>query len=240
MSRRRFACLLVLLGVVATGRSWAAGYGTPVPAEAASLEGVWQIDLQASGLPGDGNSPPQLTARGEKQRQQHRRARARGDLSFDLTAHCSNPGVPRMMSLPTPIQILARADDVTILLEWNHLQRQIHVDGRSYPIPYPMAAGVSTGHWQGGTLVVTTRGRNAKTLLDDSIPNSEALTVEEVFSVSQEGKRLDYRVTSTDPEVLAQPWERHFIFRKKLEVPWREDVCLDRVERGEKAVPRGF
>ncbi len=63
-----------------------------------------------------------------------------------------------MMSLPTPIQILARADDVTILLEWNHLQRQIHVDGRSYPIPYPMAAGVSTGHWQGGTLVVTTRG----------------------------------------------------------------------------------
>jgi hypothetical protein len=212
----------------------------PVPAEAASLEGFWQLDLQASGLPGEGKSPPQLTAWGEQQRRQHRQARAKGDLSFDLTAHCSNPGVPRMMSQPAPIQIVARADDLTILFEWNHLLRQIHVDGRSYPIPYPMAAGVSTGHWQGATLIVATRGRNAKTLLDDSIPNSEALTVEEIFSASRNGTQLDYEVTSTDPKILAQPWKRRFIFRKKADVQWHDDVCLDRVAHGEPAVPRGF
>lgn len=234
------ASLLVLLGAAGTAQVLGAPYGVPVPPEAAALAGVWQIDLQASGLPGDGNSPPQLTAWGGQQRQQHRKARAQGDVSFDLTAHCSNPGVPRMMSLPTPIEILPRADDVTILLEWNHLQRQIHVDGRSYPIPYPMAAGVSTGHWQGATLIVSTRGRNAKTLLDDSIPNTEELTVEEVFSVSKDGGQLDYHVTSTDPKVLAQPWKRHFIFRKKSDAQWHEDVCLDRVAHGDRAIPRGF
>lgn len=211
------------------------------PAEAAPYEGIWLIDLKASGLPGYGKTPPQLTKMGEDARAKNQRQRAAGDVSFDLTARCSNPGVPRIMSLPNPIQILPRADQVLILFEWNHLLRQINVDGKEHEVLYNMAAGLSTGSWKSGKLVARTVGRNDKTLLDDSIPNSEDLQVTEEFSVRRGGRILDYTVTIEDPAILLQPFTRHYVLRKLRPEQFSDtDVCLDRVQAGKPAVPKGF
>jgi len=214
--------------------------GKIYPPAAAPFEGVWLIDAKASGLPGDGNNPPQLTATAAQARKMNQELRAKGDSSFDLSAHCSNPGVPRVMSVPSPIRIFARADDVTIMFEWNHLLRQIHVDGKEHEVPYTTAAGVSSGKWEDGKLIVNTIGRNDKTLLDDSIHNSESLTVAEVFSASKDGKTLSYTVTMEDPEVLAAPWTRHYVFHKQQGYVLKDDVCLDRVEAGKLSLPKGY
>jgi hypothetical protein len=217
-----------------------ATYGIAYPPAAAAFEGVWQIDLKASGLPGDTGDMPQLTAWGAAAAERNRRAQAAGDYSFDLTAHCSNPGVPRIMSLPNPWELFARADDVTITFEWNHLLRQIHVDQLSHAVPYPMAAGVSTGRWDAGRLRVHTIGRDSKTLLNDVIPNSEELTVDEVFTIADNGATIRYEVTMVDPKVLAKPWTRRYVFRKQSRREIRDDSCLDRLAPGSRAVPDGF
>jgi len=211
------------------------------PAEAARYEGTWLIDLRASDLPGYGKNQPQLTKMGADARARNQQRRAAGDVSFDLTARCSNPGVPRIMSLPSPIQILPRADQVLIVFEWNHLLRQINVDGKEHEVLYTTAAGVSTGSWKSGKLVASTAGRNDKTMLDDSIPNSEDLQVTEEFSVRRGGQVLDYTMTISDPAILLQPLTRHYVFRRlKPEQFSDNDVCLDRVQAGKPAVPKGF
>jgi hypothetical protein len=178
---------------------------------------------------------------GDDARARNQQQRAAGDLSFDLTARCSNPGVPRIMSLPSPIQILPRADQVLIIFEWNHLLRQINVDGKEPEVLYNMAAGLSTGNWKSGKLVARTVGRNDKTLLDDSIPNSEDLEVTEEFSVRRGGRILDYTVTIADPAILLQPYTRHYVLRKlRAEQFSDNDSCLDRLQAGKPAVPKGF
>lgn len=214
--------------------------GEVIPASAAPLEGVWQIDLKASGLPGYGASVPALTAEGEAGRRENQSRRKNNDTSFDLTAHCSNPGTPRLMSLPEPIQIVARGDDVTVLFQWNHLYRQIHVDGKAHEVEYPTATGMSVGHWKGSELIVDVAGRNDKTLLDDAIPNSADLKVEERYKVTENGTRLSYTVTLTDPKFLARAWIRHFVFDKVPNGKIGDDSCLDRLLEKQKSVPDGF
>lgn len=210
--------------------------------DTSAFEGIWKIDLTASGLPGYGNTSPQLTAWGEAQRSANQTARGNGTLDFDLTARCSSPGVPRIMTLPEPLQIVVRKDNITMLFAWNHLFRQISVDtAHPHVAEYPTAMGAANGHWQNGQLVVRSTDRNAKTLLDDSIPNSEALTVTETFSLSADGNALTDDLLISDDKVLAQPWQRRLVYRRvALSEMHDNDVCLDRVAAGQLAVPAGF
>jgi hypothetical protein len=247
--RWALVCVLVVVAVTACSKheqtaapSSPAAAGTANPSDAKRFEGVWRIDLQASGLPGYGNSPPQLTPWGEEQRDHHRKARAAGDLSFDLTARCSSPGMPRIMTLPDPLQIIARADTVTMIFAWNHLFRLVNLDAQHrYEASYPMAMGAGNGVWEGQTLRVRTSGRHARTLLDDSIPNSEGLEVSETLSVSADGGTLTDVIVSSDPKVLASPWQRTFIYRKQQNGDINDnDSCLDRIAAGQPAVPPGY
>ena len=213
----------------------AACLGTSAAVDAASatgnstsrLGGVWQAtDPRPLLTPADGGMLPFRPAALAVYRK-HIASRRNGDASFDLTSRCSSPGIPRILFLPYAFEIHERADEIVFLFEFNHLFRQVIMDGSRSEALYPMAMGFATGHWQGDTLNIITRSRNGKTLLDDAIPNSESLKVTERLRRTED--LIEDRVTIEDPKVFTRPWTAvvHYALQKERKI--MEDVCLDRV-----------
>jgi hypothetical protein len=172
------------------------------------LSGVWQADGQtyffdlAAGLkPGDVVPLPWARAL-----QEQREANLHGD---DPLARCQPHGVPRINTNGLfPFKIVQTPSVVVILYEQLNLFRQVFLDGRQLEDDAnPTWLGYSTGHWDGDTLVVDTRGFNGKTWLDTQKgrPASDALHVVERFRRPTFGD-LEIVATIDDPRAYAKPW----------------------------------
>ncbi len=194
------------------------------------LSGVWQADGQtyffdlAAGLtPDDVVMLPWARAL-----QQQREANLHGD---DPLARCLPHGVPRVNTNGLfPFKIVQTPTLVVILYEQLNLFRQVFLDGRTLADSVnPTWLGYSTGHWEGDTLVVDTRGFNDKTWLDTQKgrPASDALHVVERFRRPAYGD-LEIVATIDDPKAYARPWTttvQHNRLQPKTDI--LEFVCAE-------------
>jgi hypothetical protein len=71
----------------------------------------------------------------------------------------------------------------------------------------PARLGRSRGHWVGDELHVTTRNIDWPYFDSSGTPQSDAIELYEVFSLSEDGSRLNYRLTATDPATFTEPVE---------------------------------
>jgi hypothetical protein len=123
------------------------------------------------------------------------------------TGHCTPKGMPTVMEQPYPIEFV-RGDNGDILLrvEEYDLTRTIYMNAASAPrdaAPSPL--GVSVGTWDGRTLEVTTSRVSWPYFSQMGIPQSEAVRIVERFTPAEDGSRLDYRMTVTDPATFTEP-----------------------------------
>lgn len=223
-----------LLNLSACDRPAAEGSAASTP----DFTGVWMLDTPATQLkPSDGSATP-LTAWGQETYEKNKAAIAKGDFSVDLTRQqCASPGAVRMMTLPYLIEFFQRPHQLTMVFEWNHLYRVVHLD-KPQEAPYPMAIGISNGKWESETLVVETSDLTDNTLLDSSgLPHSDQLKVTERIRQTAPD-RLEVQMTLTDPKAFTKPWSVTLPYRKTDATGVPEDVCLDRVEQGQPAFPR--
>ena len=112
-------------------------------------------------------------------------------------------GWPVAGLLAEPFKIVQAPKETMILYEIDGAHRQIFTDGRAFPatFEFPAYFGYSTGHWEGDTFVVETRGFNDKTPLDAiGHPRSEAMHVTERFRRRDFG-HLDVEMTFDDPQL---------------------------------------
>lgn len=65
--------------------------------------------------------------------------------------------------------------------------------------------GQSYGHWEGGTLVVETVGVNAGWINQSGTPQSIDAHFVERFTRDDDGRRLRYSLTVTDPQTFTAP-----------------------------------
>lgn len=65
--------------------------------------------------------------------------------------------------------------------------------------------GHSTGRWYGRTLVVRTDHIDWPHFDTVGVPLSEEAVVTERFTLSQDGKRLNYRIQVADPQTFVEP-----------------------------------
>lgn len=80
---------------------------------------------------------------------------------------CLPGGGPVNELIPSPYKIVQTPGLIMELFEADSVFRQIFTDGRQQPVdPQPAWIGYSTGHWEGDTLVVETRGYNDLSPLD--------------------------------------------------------------------------
>jgi hypothetical protein len=125
----------------------------------------------------------------------------------DVTANCLPPGMPHIMVVPYPFEIVQTPGRVLFLFEYAGQLRRIYLDGRRpSDDDDPTYYGFSTGHWEGSTLVVRTSRIRADTQDDFSgLPHSDALVITERL------RRIDHDtledvMTLTDPKAYAQPF----------------------------------
>jgi hypothetical protein len=148
--------------------------------------------------------------------------------SQDPLLTCLPPGLPRIMLLPFPMQIVQTHAEVIMIFEYDHFVRQIFTDGREHARDVDQTwMGDSIGRWEGNTLVVDTIGLNDKTWLDQvGHPHSSALHVLERLRRTDHNT-LEDDITIDDPKDYTKPWAGKQTFILKPDWNLAEYVCED-------------
>lgn len=194
------------------------------------LQGIWQamntaavnledhiavLDMPAGRSiivdPPDGKIPYQPAAAQKQKENFKNRAKA------DPLNQCYIPGVPRVMYLPFPLQIVQTPKYVLIASEFAHALRMIYMNGTKHPEGVDFWIGDSRGHWEGETLVVDVANNNAETWLDRSGNfHSDALHIVERITRT-EPDLLTYQATLEDPQVFTRPWTMSMLLYRHRE-----------------------
>jgi hypothetical protein len=210
-----------------------AGMAHSAAAAREDLNGVWRIAAPVHSLrTADGAEPP-LLPEARALYEQHQRARAAGDLSFDRATWCASPGVPRLLLEDYPFEIMVDRRQVGFFFEWNRWVRLVDMSGAELEVYYPLSFGVPSGHWEADdSLVVQSSGLMHETLMDRSgLPHSDALTMTEHWRLV-DANTLENRVRFEDPETFSQAWETVLTYKRQPGARLQEDVCLDRIKQG--------
>jgi hypothetical protein len=190
------------------------------------LTGLWQTintanwDLQAHaarrgpvialgaafsipGGPGvvDGDEIPYLPAAAARKKEN-----ADNWLARDPEIKCYLPGVPRMMYLPYPVQIVQGRDTILLASEFASASRTVRMNS-SEKSPTDTWMGWSIGRWEGETLVIDVTDQTDQTWFDRAGNfHSDALKVVERFTPIDRNT-INYEATMEDPKVFSRPWK---------------------------------
>jgi hypothetical protein len=217
----------------------------PLEAQNADLSGVWQINLPAflkGGIvPQDQstpakagprparapNDPPYQPWAAEKVKE-----RRENKLKDDPEARCLMPGLPRIVNMPMPMEIIQTPREVAILYEAFHSFRVIPTDGRGHIDRKQLASdglylGDSVGHWEDDTLVVDVTNFNDVTWLDNSGGiHSDELHVTERYR-RPDRDTLIYQATLEDQKVFTKPWTVNWTLKLRPGERLMEYECLE-------------
>jgi hypothetical protein len=150
-------------------------------------------------------------------------------LREDAEVKCYLPGVPRVMYMPYPVQIVQSDSTILIMSEFASAQRTIYVGGKSSP-PADTWMGWSNAQWESDTLVIDSRGFMGGTIsaLDpegaiqvrflDRAGNYHTDGLHVVERIRRIGPdHLSYQATIEDPNVYSRPWTISMPLYRRLE-----------------------
>jgi hypothetical protein len=190
------------------------------------LSGVWFISAHVEAAKTvDGKAPP-LTPAAKAVYDAHRAAAAKGDYSFDGLTQCLPPGLPRLMLMREPFEILQKPKAIYFVHQLNRLPRRAYLDEALPTDVDPHYLGYSVAKWDGNALVIDSNGFDDSTLLDNAgLPHSDALHVTERYELSADGMHLHLRYTIDDPKTFTQTWSGQADYVKRPGYELTEDVC---------------
>jgi hypothetical protein len=227
--------LLLCVAALAASASTAADETGSAAPGFAGLAGTWVPDAAPRALLTSRGKTPPLTAEASKLYAERRERLAKGDASFDPTTWCAGPGMPRILTMQYPFEIRGDASRMAFIHGWYRWFRIVDLGPGTADPPLPLTMGFPVGHWEGNTLVIRTGGLIDTTVMDASgLPHSEELALTERLRVLRDG-RLEDRITIEDPENYTAPWETVLTFHRDAAVRVTDDVCPDRLARGEPA-----
>jgi hypothetical protein len=197
-----------------------------------SFDGIWQVldpaphfNIEAHGAsygvpaglgivtdPADGRIP--YTAAGFAKRDANR-----ANLAADPIARCYKPGVPHLMYLPFPLQIVQSENFLTIMSEYVHNTRFIFLnrDDHFGEGEIDLWNGDSVGRFDGDSLVTEVFNFHPDIWLDRSGNHAGGATliVNERFTML-DADTIRYAATLTDPADFTRPWTiETYLYRHK-------------------------
>ncbi len=163
-----------------------------------------------------------------------------GGQGNDPTYTCLSPGMPRVMSVYDPMEIVITEGTTHILIQHVHDSRRIFTDGRAWPdYIEPSFVGYSIGKWvdtdgdgRYDTLEVETRGFRGPRVYDDTgLPlhrDNESVFKERIHLDKADPKILINEITTID-KALTRPWTAVKRYRRAdVKQPvWPEAVCAE-------------
>jgi hypothetical protein len=231
----RFGPLLFCVVALAASASTLADDSEPAAGASGALFGTWVPDAAPRTLLTARGKTPPLTAEAAKLYAERREQLAAGDAAFDPTTWCAGPGMPRILTMQYPLEIRGDASRLVFIHGWYRWFRVVDLGAGTADPPLPLTMGFPVGRWEGNTLVIRTGGLTDATVMDASgLPHSEELTLTERLRVLRDG-RLEDRITIEDPENYTEPWDTVLTFHRDAAAQVSDDVCPDRLARGEPA-----
>ena len=186
--------------------------------------------------PGKGQKPP-LTPEFQAVWQANLAKQARGE-EFDIKSTCGPVGMPRLMTLYEPIEIVVKPKMTYMLAESMSPIRRIYTDGRSWPnIEDAGFLGYSIGTWSDtknsgtyDTLEVETRYMRGPRLMDSSgiplHPDNQTVVKEKLYLDSKDPDILRNEITTYD-HAFAQPWTVSRFYRREHQPIFAEYNCTE-------------
>lgn len=127
-------------------------------------------------------------------------------LTNDGALRCVAPGMVESMVGPLPIELIDNIETIAIRIEAFDAQRTVSMKGEEPDASaIPKLQGYSVGHWEEGTLVVTTTRPSFPWLTDEGVPMSSDAVIEERYMVSEDGRNMNWTAKVTDPVNLTEP-----------------------------------
>jgi hypothetical protein len=128
-----------------------------------------------------------------------------------LLSVLSTAGPPMLpMSYNSNYRIVQTADYLMVMAEMVNDARIIRINGEHQREEIYKWMGDSVGHWEGDTLVVSTRNIHPQQSFRGSTGNMTAI---EKFSMDENGQII-YQVTINEPEVYGVPWTAEVPMRR--------------------------
>ncbi len=147
----------------------------------------------------------------------------------DPTLKCLLAGVPRIQTMPMPLEIVQTPKEIVILYESFRAWRRIPINDKlQHPDDLtPTWMGDSVGRWEGDTFVVDVVGFNDKTwIAGTGTVHSEQMHVVERYTLNDDGS-LSWTATVEDPVVLTKPFVTGATLRAPIGVRVEEYECIE-------------
>ena len=167
------------------------------------------------------------------------RDQATGGQGTDPTITCLPPGMPRVMNVYEPMEIVVTPHTTHMLMQHIHDSRRIFTDGRDWPQEVePTFAGYSIGTWvdQDGdgrydVLLVETRNMKGPRSYDSTglpLHQDNRTVIKERISLDKNDTNALYDEITVIDDALTQPWAiTKKYLRGKKDPVWRETVCAE-------------
>jgi hypothetical protein len=181
--------------------------------------------------------PPPLTEEYMAIWQGYTALQQQGIPAGDPPATCLPPGMPRMMKMSFPMEIIVTPATTYIYAEWSSQLRRVFTDGRDWPgYILPSFNGYSIGEWHDedddgvyDMLSIETRAmKNPRSFDSRGVPlheNAGTVIMEEIRRIDAE--TLEDRITTID-DALTKPWTIHQRYSLQTDdVVWTEYVCAE-------------
>lgn len=183
--------------------------------------------------------PPPLSPEYQARREEYQELRDQGVLVGDPPAACLPPGMPRLMTMSFPFEMIITEQTSYILADWDSAVRRIFTDGRDWPdYMLPEFNGYSIGQWHDENndgvydmLSVETRAIKGPRSFDSTAvvlhDNNETVVLEEFRRIDE--STLEDTITTID-DALSGPWtvQRRYSHESfSDEVLWVEYVCAE-------------
>lgn len=204
-----------------------------------NFSGVWQRANESwyHAIPGDPNGKPleRISKNPEQEAGDYKnpilkpwtaavvKANAEQELNdhYVPTAHgtCWPSGVPEVLNLREPVQLLQQPDEITIIYARDHQVRHVYLN-RAHSKNVPLSwYGESVGHYEGKTLVVDTIGQAPfkMSVVDPyGTPHTAQIHVVERYTLIHDKKGPGLHVTFTveDPGAFTMPWRGMLTYRR--------------------------
>jgi len=150
-----------------------------------------------------------------------RKANVAARATADTEAKCYLPGVPRIMYIEHPFQIVQTPDSVLMLFEYVHATRNVFLNSPHLKGPLDWWMGDSRGKWEGDTLVVDANNFNEETWFDRAGNfHSDALHIVERYTLADRD-HINYTATIDDSKVFTRPWTMNLVFYRHTEPNFR-------------------
>jgi hypothetical protein len=240
LSRRDATRALVV--AIAVGFATSAGAQPSGAKQYPDWSGQWSR-IGSLAYPPDGYEkagPPPLTSEYQAIWEGYQaRKKEGGGPAGDPPSTCLPPGMPRIMTMSFPMEIIITPEVTYIYAEWDSEVRRVYTDGRRWSDDLELAPsfnGYSIGEWHDedddgvyDLLAIETRNIEGDRSFDsNSVPlakNDSTVMHEKIRRVDE--STLENEITTSD-DALTRPWTVNRRYSLETEDPlWVEYVCTE-------------